>query len=208
MKYSALLAALLVALLTFGCDEPADEPAQDDGEQAQQEEISDDEQEESAEYDEAPDDEEELAEDLAAGESGHYGAPFSIDDEPLALASAVSELEAKIEENGDDAKLEDIKLSGRIEHVCQNKGCWFTLDADDVELTVRIRMEDYAFFVPRNASGADAVIEGTIQRVTVDEKMARHLAEDQGIEDLDSIEGDQENYLIMARGISVTLPES
>ena len=205
MKLTTLLAALLIALTAMACDEPAQEE-----EQEQQEEVVE-EQEEAAEVDEeevADEDAEEFAEDLAPGESGHYGAEFTVDGEPVALAAAVSELEASIEEDGDEARLDDLKIRGRIDSVCQKKGCWFTLDSEEVDLTVRIRMDDYAFFVPRNVAGGQAVIEGSLQRVVVDENMARHLAEDEGVEDLDSIEGEHDAYLIMARGISVTHPDS
>lgn len=205
MKFTALLAALFLAILVVGCDEPADDAAPDESEEAVEEE---EEEEEASDDGDDGEPAEEYADDLEPGKSGHYGAPFSLEDDPVALADAIADLDAAVEQEGDDARLDDLKISGRIEHVCQSKGCWFTLEADDLDLTVRIRMEDYAFFVPRNASGADAVIEGSLQRVTVNEKMARHLAEDQGIEDVDSIEGDEENYLIMARGIALTLSDS
>lgn len=215
MKSLCYMTALLVVLSTLACegapaddDAPAEAAANQEEEHASgqgQQESADDDNSQAAADDEQASDEPQLEDDLAAGETAHYGAEFTVEDDPLSLADA---LDALADQDGEDPKLEDVKIAGQIEQVCQKKGCWFTLASDEVDIPVRIRMEDYAFFIPRNTAGADVIIEGNLEQVVVEEEMARHLAEDSGDEDPEAIEGDQDNYLIMSRGISVTQPES
>ncbi|MGA1464178.1 MAG: hypothetical protein DA446_05805 [Bacteroidetes bacterium] len=49
-------------------------------------------------------------------------------------------------------------FKGEVTQVCQSKGCnlWLT----DGEQQVRIRFKDYAFFVPTNSAGKEAVVRG------------------------------------------------
>jgi hypothetical protein len=51
-----------------------------------------------------------------------------------------------------------VKTEGVIDNVCQEKGCWMTLKADDK--IVLIRFKDYAFFVPKNSAGKKVILEG------------------------------------------------
>lgn len=115
-----------------------------------------------------------LAEDLKPGETGNYGADFSIDGAPITLADALSKVRA-----GDETPY--YKVSGKIEQVCQKKGCWFTLTGEGVDEPVRVRMKDYGFFVPRNSSGAAVVVEGTLEQRTIPQAEAQHYAEDAAV---------------------------
>jgi hypothetical protein len=69
------------------------------------------------------------------------------------------------------------KYSGRIVEVCQKKGCWAMLE--DGGVAARVMMKDYAFLLPKDTSGA-AVVYGTLIDKQLDEKTAKHLAEDAG----------------------------
>ncbi|MCI1710456.1 MAG: DUF4920 domain-containing protein [Chiayiivirga sp.] len=71
------------------------------------------------------------------------------------------------------------KYSGRIVEVCQKKGCWAMLEEGGV--AARVMMKDYAFLLPTDRRGA-AVVYGTLIEKQLDEKTARHLAEDAGRE--------------------------
>lgn len=138
------------------------------------------------------------AEDLADGETRHFGAPFTIDDEPLTLAAA---LERSKEGPG------PYKVEARVEKVCQKKGCWFTLAADDVSIPIRVRMKDYGFFVAKNGDGAHVVLEGTLERKTIDQALAQHFAEDEAKasgEPVRKVEGDEETFEFMASGVAMT----
>jgi hypothetical protein len=107
---------------------------------------------------------------LNPGETGHYGAPFTIAGEPMSLASA-------IETCADSGQA--CKVTGTIDRVCQRAGCWFTLAAPDVPRSVRVQMLNYGFFVPRNTPGATVVLEGTLARTTLTQEQAQHYADDE-----------------------------
>ena len=71
-----------------------------------------------------------------------------------------------------------IKVTGEINKVCQAKGCWMTMQAGDSDM--RITFKDYGFFVPKDASGKQTVIEGVIKQQTTDVETLRHYATDAG----------------------------
>lgn len=142
------------------------------------------------------------ATDLAPGEQRHFGAPFVLESEPIALAAA---LEQSKDSEG------PYKVEATVEKVCQVKGCWFTLAADGVEVPIRVRMKDYAFFVSKNAAGAKAVLEGTLVRKTIDQKLAQHFADDEakaGGKPARQVTGDEETFEFMASGIELVQTQS
>jgi hypothetical protein len=61
-----------------------------------------------------------------------------------------------------------IATEGVVKSVCQERGCWMTL-TDDANKTAMVRMHGHSFFVPKNASGKNARVQGTIVLVR-DEK--------------------------------------
>lgn len=72
-----------------------------------------------------------------------------------------------------------IKLKTKITEVCQKKGCWMNVDlGNNEEMTVRFK--DYAFFVPKDASGREVVFEGLAFHDTTSVEDLRHFAEDAG----------------------------
>jgi hypothetical protein len=140
--------------------------------------------------------------DIASDEPHQYGAPFATQDEPMTLASAI---------RGIDTHSGVIKVKAEVEKVCQAKGCWFTLKADDVPLPVRVKMKGYAFFLPKNASGAEAVLEGTLTKKTIDQATAQHYADDEAKntgKPARRVEGPQDTYEFTATAVQLTRRKS
>lgn len=73
------------------------------------------------------------------------------------------------------------KVRGIIEEVCQMKGCWMTLRNDE-GANIRVTFKDYGFFVPKDISGREVIIEGVANKEMLEEDIARHYAEDGGKE--------------------------
>ena len=96
-----------------------------------------------------------------------------------------------------------IKLSGEITSVCQMKGCWMTMNVGEEEL--RITFKDYGFFVPKNSSGNDAVIEGSLYKKLVDVETLKHYAEDAGKseEEINAITEPKEQFVFEASGLVI-----
>jgi uncharacterized protein DUF4920 len=53
-----------------------------------------------------------------------------------------------------------VRVEGKIAAVCREKGCWMELRQG--EGAVHVTFEDYSFFVPKDAAGSDAVLEGKV----------------------------------------------
>lgn len=139
-------------------------------------------------------------EDIKAGESNVYGARFTIIEEPIELAAAIDKASSA---EG------PYKVNAKIEKVCQVKGCWFTLKSEGVEIPIRVKMKDYAFFVPKNAEGLPAVLEGTFKKTQLPQDEAQHYADDEAKatgKPAKKIEGPLDTYMFMASAIQITKP--
>lgn len=98
----------------------------------------------------------------------------------------------------------DSKIVAKVNSVCQAKGCWMRLNLDD-ENEVMVKFKDYGFFVPKDITGKNVIINGKafVQEVSVDEQ--RHYAEDAGksAEEIASITQPKRTYSFEADGVLV-----
>lgn len=104
------------------------------------------------------------------GSRSYHG--FRISEEgaqPIASLATLMEGNAEV----------DTKLEGTIEACCAKKGCWMTMPLADGS-TMRVRFKDYGFFVPKDAGGKVAIIEGKAYNDTTSVADLRHYAEDAG----------------------------
>ena len=139
-----------------------------------------------------------LPDDLKAGQTGTYGAEFSVEGEPITLASA---MQKAADSEG------PYKISGQVEKVCKKKGCWFTFTGEGVDQPVRVKMQDYSFFVPRNSDGGEAVVEGTLKKRVVPQKEAQHYADDEVAgtdKKAKKVQGDQVRWEMMITAAKIT----
>jgi len=81
-----------------------------------------------------------------------------------------------------------VKVEAVINSVCQTKGCWMYVDLGE-ENEMLVRFKDYGFFVPMQASGKTAVIEGLAKVETLSVEWLKHLKEDANApqEEIDAI---------------------
>ena len=97
-----------------------------------------------------------------------------------------------------------IKFKTTINEICQNKGCWMTLDLGNKEQAF-VKFKDYGFFVPMNAQKREVVVEGKafIEETPVAE--LKHYAEDEGKSKaaIDSIVAPKIEYKFLAHGVLI-----
>lgn len=98
----------------------------------------------------------------------------------------------------------EVKLEGEILEVCQMKGCWMTVDAGN-DTKIRVTFKDYAFFVPKDAAGKNAVFEGEAKYETLDVATLKHYAEDAGKsqEEIDAITEPETKLTFVASGVQI-----
>ena len=131
-----------------------------------------------------------LADDKA---SKHFGAPFT-DAKVVALEKAMADVEKYANK--------PIKLEGEIKDVCQAKGCWLVIT--DGERAMRVSFKDYGFFVPKDATGKKVVLEGMIEKKTITEMHAQHIAQESKEKtDPSTIKGPQQIITMVATGVEI-----
>lgn len=115
-------------------------------------------------------------------------------------AVSVKKIPAKMKDSGEL----EIKVKGKITEVCQAKGCWMTLDMGNDEL-IRVKFKDYGFFVPKDAAGKTAVIDGIAKKEIIGVGELKHLAEDAGKsqQEIDAITESKEELTFMAKGVII-----
>jgi hypothetical protein len=68
---------------------------------------------------------------------------------------------------------ETVRLEGKTEAVCKQKGCWVTLK--DGDASVHVTFEGYSFFVPKDSAGKKVALEGKVKVKAPDAADVAHL---------------------------------
>jgi uncharacterized protein DUF4920 len=66
-----------------------------------------------------------------------------------------------------------VRLEGKAETVCKNKGCWVTVREGDA--SVHVTFEGYSFFIPKDSAGKQVVLEGKVKVKAPDPGEVAHL---------------------------------
>ncbi len=112
-------------------------------------------------------------------------------------AKPISELRSMM---GDRKEL-STKLSGTVEDVCQKKGCW--MDLKNGEESIRITFKDYGFFMPKDAAGKEAIIEGVAKIEETSVVDLKEYAKDAGKSqtEIDAIKEPKQELVFEANGV-------
>jgi Domain of unknown function (DUF4920) len=81
---------------------------------------------------------------------------------------------------GDAQKMENVKVLGTVEAVCQSKGCWMSIKSLTGAPEMMVKFKDYAFFMPKDIAGKRVVMQGNVLREQTTVAQLRHLAQDEG----------------------------
>lgn len=100
---------------------------------------------------------------------GTYGAAFVITN-PLAV-DALTDLVK-------DKPFAEIQVKGKIDEVCQHKGCWMTFKTTDGK-SIFINTINESFTLPKNASGHMAVANGKVLSIEEQKRIAKENKEDE-----------------------------
>ena len=102
-------------------------------------------------------------------------ANWTIEGDTISPDDALSASDLAAKMNGNT--LENVKVTGTVNSICQKKGCWMRLDAGKGE-EIMVRFKDYEFFVPKGDTGKIAIIEGRAFYDTTSVEMLKHYAHD------------------------------
>lgn len=127
--------------------------------------------------------------------TGSFGEEITKDN-----AVPVSEIASLI--NSDEPI--EVKVFGTILEVCQHTGCWMTFDLGNGE-EIMVNMKDHDFYLPMDAAGKTAWVDGLAIRELISVDMLKHYAEDAGRsqEYIDAITQDEWKYTIEGKGVII-----
>lgn len=98
----------------------------------------------------------------------------------------------------------EVKFASVIKDVCQKKGCWMNVELGE-DKNAFIRFKDYGFFMPLNAAGSEAIMNGKafVSVESIDE--LKHYAKDAGKsqEEIDAITEPEVTYSFTANGVLI-----
>lgn len=102
---------------------------------------------------------------------------------------------------GDKTEM-NIKISGKVDGVCQKKGCWMELKNSNGD-NVRVTFKDYGFFVPMDCAGKTAIVEGIakIEETSVQDLKEYAKDEGQSKEEIDAITEPLKELVFEANGV-------
>jgi hypothetical protein len=103
-------------------------------------------------------------------DSVHFGEMIDAEG-----AKTMADLSAEME--GKDSLT--IKVAAVAQDVCKKKGCWMKVETASGDM-MRVTFKDYGFFVPKDITGKEVVMEGTAYADTTSVEDLRHYAEDGG----------------------------
>jgi len=121
---------------------------------------------------------------------------------PIGKAEKVS-LNAALKEPGKFAD-KTVLIEGVIVRSCKMEGCWAEVAETKDGKSVRVKMKAHAFFIPLDAAGAQARVEGTFQVKTLSKAMVDHMVEEDGAKfDSRNADGSVSEIAFEATGIEL-----
>lgn len=127
-------------------------------------------------------------------EKPYYGSQISRTD-AVELTEAITKIA--------EVKGKEILVTGTVEKVCSNKGCWMAIKSG--EHAARVTFKDYGFFVPESLKGKRVLAQGQLSEQVLEVSEAKHFAKDAGQskEEVAAIKEPQKEFRFVASGIAI-----
>jgi len=94
------------------------------------------------------------------------------------------------------------KFSAKVLDVCKAKGCWMRLELNNGEEAM-VKFKDYGFFVPKDITGREVVVNGNafVNEMSIEEQ--KHYAKDGGKsnDEIAKITESKKTYGFLADGV-------
>lgn len=94
------------------------------------------------------------------------------------------------------------KFTATVTDVCQAKGCWMKLRMTDGKEAM-VKFKDYGFFMPKDITGKEVVVNGKAYVETMSVEDQKHFAKDSGKSEafIERITDPKKNYSFEADGV-------
>lgn len=147
------------------------------------------------------------------GDSCHHAEgeePQTVGEKATLYGSPLSDLPgtdfAKLMAEPSQFHGQTIRLSGHVRKACSRKGCWMELAQSAAQggPGCRVKFKDYAFFVPTDAAGASATLEGLVEVTTVKKEAVEHYESEGATFVQKAQDGSAQEVRIVATGVELT----
>lgn len=130
---------------------------------------------------------------VASGEPMFFGEKISPDS-----AQSIDNLETMM---GTNTEL-NCKVTGKVESVCQKKGCWMKIVRAQGD-PIHVMFKDYGFFMPKDGSGKTAIMDGIAKIEETSVADLQEYAKDDGqtAEQIAAIKEPKKEIVFEARGV-------
>ena len=120
------------------------------------------------------------------------------------ITSNVYSTDKLINELEKEKELKDIVIQAKITGVCEKKGCWLTLE-NSQNITIFVKMKDYAFFLPMSALGKTVLLQADANKKITSVEELKHYAEDakKTKEEIEKITEPKTEIRVLAKGIKI-----
>ncbi len=124
--------------------------------------------------------------------------------EPVSAGEAIPL--AKVLAAPDEFAGKKVIVAADVRTACQKKGCWMELASEDASAPgCRVTFKNYGFFVPKDAAGARARVEGVVEVKKVEKAEVEHL-ESEGGKFTKAADGSAREVRIVASGVELVRP--
>lgn len=128
-----------------------------------------------------------------------FGAGVSKPDAAVSFADVSTQLET--------ADSVNVVMRAKVAEVCQAKGCWMNIvdPAGTAQGEIFVQFQDYGFFMPKDLSGQEVIIEGKAYTEETSVEDLKHYAEDEGktAEEIAAITEPMMEKKFMATGVVI-----
>lgn len=97
-----------------------------------------------------------------------------------------------------------VRFRADVSEVCKAKGCWMKTELGDGR-EVMIKFRDYAFFVPKDISGKEFIVNGMAYVAEMSAEEQQHYAEDAGksAEEIAQLSTPKRTLSFLADGVKI-----
>jgi hypothetical protein len=98
-----------------------------------------------------------------------------------------------------------VTVEGSVRKACTRKGCWMELAQSQQEGTpgCRVTFKNYGFFVPTNAAGSRARVQGVVEIDTLPASSVRHYEEEGAVFAAKGPDGTAQEVRLVATGVEL-----
>ena len=98
-----------------------------------------------------------------------------------------------------------VLVKGKVEKVCEKKGCWLKLAG--LKNKVRVTFKGYSFFVPKTLIGKDVFVQGILEKKVESVADQKHYLKDAGASEKEilAVNEAKQSWHFVASGVAATL---